>query len=143
MENTHEAAKKIVEMIRPDLGKQAIILALSGPLGAGKTAMTKVIALELGITEDVTSPTYVLHVPYKLKMDNGQWTIDLNHLDVWRLETWDEVERLGLQKMIDDKSLIIIEWADKFEKEIKELGNIKLIWVKIEYDGEERKIEIK
>lgn len=133
-----------MEMIRPELGKRAVIVALSGPLGAGKTAITKIIANELGVLEDVTSPTYVLHIPYHVS--GIEYRVYLNHLDVWRLETWDEVERLGLQKMIEDKSLIIVEWADRFREQlIGESVNqkIKLIWVEIDYkEGEEREIRI-
>lgn len=143
MRKTVEAAKRIVEIIKPELGQRAVIIALSGPLGAGKTAMTKVIARELGVLDEIVSPTYVLHLPYHVS--GIKYHVYLNHLDVWRLETWDEAERLGLSKMIEDKSLIVIEWADKFEYEVQRYkgSEVQVIWVEIDYkEGEEREIRI-
>ena len=140
-----ETAKQLMEIITPEMGKRAVILALEGPLGAGKTTLTKELAKLLGIKENITSPTFVLNVSYRFRIyDLG--FMNLEHLDVWRLEGWNEVERLGLQKMIDDKSLIVIEWADRFREQLISESvklKIRLIWVKIEYgEGEERKINL-
>ena len=120
-------AKKVL-LMRPN------IIALEGPMGAGKTTLTKVLARTLGIKEEIVSPTFVLHRPYSGK--NG---ITFNHIDCWRMEKFGELQHIGLQKMIGEKSTIVIEWADRLEKEIKRLSKkeIKLVWVKIEY-GEKK-----
>ncbi|MEK7154530.1 MAG: tRNA (adenosine(37)-N6)-threonylcarbamoyltransferase complex ATPase subunit type 1 TsaE [Patescibacteria group bacterium] len=111
-------AKKILAM-KPD------IIAMEGPLGAGKTTLTKAIAKELGIEDVIVSPTFILHREYP----------GLDHIDAWRVEDFSEIERLGLGKMLAEKHLVIIEWADKFRQEIKRLRDedIKIIWVRLEY----------
>jgi len=116
-------AKKVL-LMKPN------IVALEGPMGVGKTAFTKVLAKALDIKDEIVSPTFVLHRSYL-----GKSGIALNHIDCWRMESYFELEQVGLAKMIEEKSIIVIEWADKFEKEIKRLSNndVKLIWVRIEY----------
>ena len=111
-------AKKILAM-KPD------IIAMEGPLGAGKTTLTKAIAKELGIEDVIVSPTFILHREYP----------GLDHIDARRVEDFSEIERLGLGKMLAEKHLVIIEWADKFRQEIKRLRaeDIKIIWVRLEY----------
>ncbi len=123
------AQKLFEEKIKPILGRNAIILALSGPMGAGKTTITKEIAKIFNESLVVTSPTFVLHVPYQ----------NFDHLDLWRVETWDEVERLGLLQMIAQKRLIVVEWADKFKDQILAFKGqeVKIVWVEIEYGGKE------
>ena len=110
------------------------IIALEGPLGAGKTTLTKAIAQELGIKDIVVSPTFILHREYP----------GLDHIDAWRVEDFSEIKRLGLAKMLANKHLVIIEWADKFAEEIKRLRNenTKIVWVKLEYGEKENERRI-
>ena len=112
------------------------IIAVEGPLGAGKTTLTKAIAGELGIKDVVVSPTFVLHREYP----------GLDHIDAWRVEEFGEIERLGLSEMLANKHLVIIEWADKFGQEIKRLSDegTKVVWVKLEYSDneDERRITV-
>ena len=81
------------------------VVVLSGDLGAGKTAFTQGLGLGLGVEHPVTSPTFTLANKYE-----GELT--LNHLDVYRLEHFQEVEELGLSELIDSNSLTVIEWGD-------------------------------
>ena len=100
------------------------ISAVEGPLGAGKTTLTKAIAGELGIKDVVVSPTFVLHREYP----------GLDHIDAWRVEDFEEIEKLGLSEMLANKHLVIIEWADKFQAQISKLkSQNKIVWVKLEY----------
>jgi len=139
-----EIANVLWRNLRPIVGKRAIILGLEGPLGAGKTTFIKLFAKAAGVKEEMVSPTYVLHIPHNIQY--SKFNIQLNHIDAWRMEEFGELEQVGLGKMIDDKSIIVIEWADKFREDIRILGyrDIKLIWVEIDYgDGEgERRIKI-
>lgn len=114
-------AKEVLAM-RPD------IIAMEGPLGAGKTTLTKAIAKELGIKDMIVSPTFILHRDYP----------GLDHIDAWRVEDFSEIERLGLSEMLTNKRLVIIEWADRFEFEIRNLKfENRVVWVKIEYGENE------
>ena len=81
------------------------VVVLSGDLGAGKTAFTQGLGLGLGGEHPVTSPTFTLANKYE-----GELT--LNHLDVYRLEHFQEVEELGLSELIDSNSLTVIEWGN-------------------------------
>jgi len=86
------------------------ILALSGPLGSGKTSFTKALAKELGISRTVTSPTFVLMQQYKGK---NFW---LYHLDLYRTKNFAEVSALGLEEVWGRKETItVIEWAEKIQ----------------------------
>lgn len=84
------------------------ILALDGDLGAGKTHFVKGIAAGLGCEGDVTSPTFTLVHEYTA----GR--LPLFHFDFYRLESADEVLRIGLDDYLGVGGVIVIEWAGKF-----------------------------
>ena len=83
------------------------ILALSGDLGAGKTALSQGIAYGLGISEAVVSPTFTLIHEYE------EGRIPLYHMDMYRLETEREFVQLGLEDYFNSKGAIVIEWAER------------------------------
>lgn len=92
-------------------GEKATVVALIGNLGAGKTTLTQQISKELGITETVTSPTFVIEKIYDL--ENQEPFGKLIHIDAYRLEDSRELVNLGWNDIIaDDKNIIIVEWAD-------------------------------
>lgn len=83
-------------------------LALSGELGAGKTALVRGIAAGLGTpSNQVTSPTFVLIHEYKGRLP-------LIHVDLYRLRSGAEAEGIGLQEYFHGNIVTAIEWADKF-----------------------------
>ncbi|MCC6507522.1 MAG: tRNA (adenosine(37)-N6)-threonylcarbamoyltransferase complex ATPase subunit type 1 TsaE [Pirellulaceae bacterium] len=89
-------------------GRLPMMLALCGPLGAGKTQFVRSLAVHLGIrAEAVTSPTYILVQRYR-------GTIELIHLDYYRLRSAAEAWDLGLDEWLVEPALTIIEWAEKF-----------------------------
>ena len=84
------------------------VLALDGDLGAGKTHFVKGIAAGLGCEGDVTSPTFTLVHEYT----GGR--LPLFHFDFYRLESGDEVLRIGLDDYLGAGGVLVIEWAGKF-----------------------------
>ncbi len=83
------------------------VLALTGDLGAGKTLITRGIALGLGITaEQVTSPTFTLIQAYEGRLP-------VIHVDLYRLEDPSAILQLGLEDYFTPQNIVIIEWADR------------------------------
>jgi len=100
------------------------IIALEGPMGAGKTAFTKEVAKIMGVKDEIVSPTFVLHRPYG----------NFHHIDCWRMESGGELEQLGFEKMLGFDSVTVIEWADRVKETVlKYKGRGKIVWVKFEY----------
>ena len=105
--HSHKDLEKLARLI---LAKKPRIIALSGLLGAGKTTLTKEIGKQLGIVENIISPTYVLETEYKIPGSKRLFV----HIDCYRMETVDELIRLGIKSRIKHQDIIVIEWADKF-----------------------------
>jgi tRNA threonylcarbamoyladenosine biosynthesis protein TsaE len=83
-------------------------LALTGPLGAGKTALVRGIAAGLGVRDGrmVSSPTYVLVQEYPGR-------VPIYHIDLYRMvRPAEELADLGLNEMLAD-GVVLIEWADR------------------------------
>ena len=90
----------------------ATLVALSGELGAGKTAFTKAVAKELGVTGIVNSPTFVLEKIYALP-EGGVFT-KLVHIDAYRLESGKELAPLALDTLLaEPRTLIFLEWPER------------------------------
>jgi tRNA threonylcarbamoyladenosine biosynthesis protein TsaE len=85
-----------------------LVIGLCGELGAGKTQLVKGLARGLGVTERVHSPTFALVNVYS----GGR--LALYHLDLYRLETAEQIERAGLDALLDLSGVIAIEWANKW-----------------------------
>lgn len=82
------------------------VVACIGELGAGKTCFLQGLARGLGVTADVTSPTFVLVNQYRGRLP-------IFHLDAYRTEALTEVLELGLEEMMHGDGVTVIEWADK------------------------------
>jgi len=80
------------------------VIVLTGDLGAGKTACSQGIAAGLGVTERVTSPTFTIVQEY-------EGDVPVQHLDLYRLGSVQEVLDLGLDETIDDR-VTLVEWGD-------------------------------
>jgi tRNA threonylcarbamoyladenosine biosynthesis protein TsaE len=88
------------------------LVLLRGDLGAGKTTLVKGIAegFHAASAEDVTSPTFTLVHEYR-----GP-AVNLYHIDLYRIDTPRELETLGLDDLIAENSLLLVEWGDKFAR---------------------------
>src|SRR4051794_13984268 len=98
---TQDLGAAISELARP-----ADVLLLAGELGGGKPALVRGFGRGLGITEPITSPTFMLARQH----DGGR--LVLHHLDVYRLEQMQEVFDVGLPEMLDEGAVTVIEWGD-------------------------------
>ena len=118
------------------IGRQLIkgdVIAMQGTLAAGKTTITKGIAQALGITENITSPTFCLISEYYGKMP-------LYHMDVYRLDGDEDFVNLGTDDMIYGDGVSIIEWSEKIEDMLPDTT----IFINITIDENlTRKIDIK
>ncbi len=110
---THSAEETVAlgRTLAPFLSPPKLVL-LRGDLGAGKTTLVKGIAEAFGAAsaEDVTSPTFTLIHEYR-----GPQTA-LFHIDLYRVDTPRELETLGLDDLISESSILLIEWGEKFSR---------------------------
>lgn len=91
------------------------IVLMYGELGAGKTTLTKGIAVGLGIDTDITSPTFTLMNIYPVK-NNAAEIIHLVHIDTYRLENAEELLAIGVEDYLGSPDTVtIIEWPEKIE----------------------------
>jgi tRNA threonylcarbamoyladenosine biosynthesis protein TsaE len=106
----HEARNFLATLAPKEHG--ATLITLSGDLGAGKTAFTKLIAKALGVEEHVTSPTFVLEKIYALPKGNG--FAKLAHIDAYRLTDAGELAALGFDELMsDEETLVLLEWPER------------------------------
>ncbi len=104
------AVPAIIEGLVP-AGSGATLVTLSGELGAGKTAFVKAAAGLLGVTDSVTSPTFVLEKIYILP-PYGEWK-RLVHIDAYRLKNGSELGALGFDELMTDAgNLVMLEWPE-------------------------------
>jgi tRNA threonylcarbamoyladenosine biosynthesis protein TsaE len=85
---------------------------LRGDLGAGKTTLVKGIAeaFQAAVADEVTSPTFTLIHEYRGPNAN------LFHIDLYRIDTQRELDTLALDDLLSDKSILLIEWGEKFPR---------------------------
>ncbi len=81
------------------------VVSLSGDLGAGKTALVQGLAAALGVRDRVTSPSFTIVHEYK-----GRYPI--LHLDVYRLNSFQEVIDLGFEELLDPGAVLVVEWGE-------------------------------
>ena len=84
------------------------VVALSGPLGAGKTTLARGVLAALGLGDEAPSPSFALVIPYALP----DVTLPLWHIDLYRIEDPAEIEELGLDDARSDAALLI-EWPER------------------------------
>jgi len=111
------------------------LVVLRGALGSGKTTVVKGIAeaFHAASEEDVTSPTFTLVHEYRSPR------VNVYHIDLYRVDTQRELETLGLDDLIAENSVLLIEWGEKFPRFQRE-RDVEIV---LERVGEsERRIQI-
>ncbi|KKQ92160.1 MAG: Sua5/YciO/YrdC/YwlC family protein [Microgenomates group bacterium GW2011_GWC1_39_7b] len=128
-ENTKNLAKEIWQKYESHLGKRAIIFALQGEMGTGKTQFTKGLARAMGIEELVTSPTFNLVNHYS---EGASSAYSLDHIDAWRMVNSDELKNLDFESFVKNKHVVAIEWAERVADVVREFDDEAIIiWIKI------------
>ncbi|EKD96490.1 MAG: hypothetical protein ACD_24C00023G0001 [uncultured bacterium] len=133
---TTEDTKKLAFSIAQKL-KPGDVLALYGDLGSGKTTFTGFLTRALNSTSRVQSPTFVLMRRYKCNLNDIN---NINHIDLYRLSSINEILDLGFEEILNEKNtLSILEWPELIENNLPK----KTIKIKFEIiDENERKINV-
>jgi tRNA threonylcarbamoyladenosine biosynthesis protein TsaE len=116
--NTHIETRNLARKIAkkclktgPDFkNNQAIIFAMSGNLGSGKTTFTQGFAKGLGIVDKILSPTFV--ILKKFKIPNSEFRY-FYHIDCYRIKQQEEILDLGFKEIISSpRNIVFIEWSE-------------------------------
>lgn len=107
--------------------QHGLVIALSGDLGAGKTQLVRGLARGLGVTTRVHSPTFTLVNEYS----GGR--LKLFHLDLYRLETPEQLHSAGIEEFLRPDGVAVIEWAERMEdgKWKMEDGRIRKVRIEV------------
>lgn len=128
-EETEAIGRKIAAKLLP-----GDIIAYYGDLGAGKTAFTRGLAAGLGVTEQVTSPTYTIVNEYL----SGR--LPLFHFDMYRLDSADDLFDIGWEDYLARGGVCAVEWSENVMDALPE----DTVWVRIAREGDTgRSITIK
>ena len=90
------------------LAQPGDVIALSGPLGAGKTSVARGLLAALGLAGEAPSPSFAIVQPYA----PPEVRLPVLHVDLYRIEDAEEIEELGLDEAMGD-SVLLIEWPER------------------------------
>jgi tRNA threonylcarbamoyladenosine biosynthesis protein TsaE len=131
-----ESAKETIELGRKiaSVMHGGQIVALTGPLGSGKTHLIKGIAQGLDAPDStkVCSPTFVLVNEYEAR--GGELT--LYHIDAYRLNSPREFEQLGFEDFCRPDAIVLVEWADKI---LPALAGLEVVQIELDHAGEDKR----
>lgn len=97
------------------------VIAFTGGMGMGKTTFTRGLAIGLGAGDVASSPTFVLLNEYRGRLY-------LEHFDMYRIETWEDLQSTGFFDYLDTDRVLVIEWSENIEGALPD----KVIRVKME-----------
>ncbi|MCF0136635.1 MAG: tRNA (adenosine(37)-N6)-threonylcarbamoyltransferase complex ATPase subunit type 1 TsaE [Lachnospiraceae bacterium] len=109
------------------LGREAgpgMVYALVGDLGTGKTILAKGMALGLGISRDIVSPTFTIVQEYH------EGRLPFYHFDIYRIEDEDELFEIGFDEYLSSEGVCLVEWADQ----VTEAMPPETVWIRIQKD---------
>jgi tRNA threonylcarbamoyladenosine biosynthesis protein TsaE len=103
-EETLTLGRELAAELRPPC-----LVLLEGELGSGKTTLAKGIVAGLGVAseEEVTSPSFTLVHEYGRERK-------VYHIDLYRVESARDFATLGLEDLIDERAIVLVEWGEKF-----------------------------
>lgn len=131
--HTKEDFEDVAQQLLDSLPQQekATIVTLSGELGAGKTTLCQAIGRNLGVEENMVSPTFVLEKIYDLK-DHSHFK-HLIHIDAYRLETKDALSALGFTELLSHpENLILLEWPEDVDVQAQAALSVR---ISVQEDG--------
>ena len=102
-DETLALAGSVGELLRP-----GDVVSLVGGLGAGKTVFARGVARALGVTDPVVSPSFTIVREYEGR-------VPLVHIDVYRLDTIQELHDLGFEELVRDDAVTLVEWGDAID----------------------------
>lgn len=129
VEETQKIAEKLGRLVEPNM-----ILLLDGDLGAGKTTFAKGLAVGLGITRNVKSPTFPIVREYR------EGRLPLFHMDVYRLEGMGGAD-LGLDEYFNSDGVSVVEWSEFIQDELPD-DSLRITLLKDEDDDNRRVIKL-
>ena len=108
------AADLARKFLRVRSQKNALVLALQGDLGSGKTTFTQGFLRSLGVRKKITSPTFVITKSYKLKAKSYKHAY---HIDCYRIKKPKELLDLGLKEILTNpQNIVLIEWTERIRR---------------------------
>ena len=84
-----------------------LLVTIAGDLGAGKTTLVQAICRGLGVTDEVTSPTYALVHRYAAP------SAPVYHLDLYRLDGEPDLQNIGWDDIVAEHALVLVEWPER------------------------------
>ena len=136
-EETKRIAGRLMLKHWDSLSQGPIIVALDGPLGAGKTVFTKGVAKFLKIDTPITSPTYTYLEEYAFVRFDRSGT--LFHLDMWKVDSQQVFERLAFAQLLAPNSVIVVEWWNQVATFVKPLlANYPHVLIKCELNDQDQ-----
>lgn len=99
-DETLALAASVGELLRP-----GDVVSLAGDLGAGKTVFARGVARGLGVAEPVVSPSFTIVREYEGR-------VPVVHVDVYRIDTFQELHDLGFEEVVRDDAVTLVEWGD-------------------------------
>jgi tRNA threonylcarbamoyladenosine biosynthesis protein TsaE len=116
--------------------QRGLVIAVSGDLGAGKTQLVRGLARGLGFDGRIHSPTFTLVNTY----EGGR--LPLFHLDLYRLETLEQIHSAGVDEYLQPDGVAVIEWAERMLQrgvQSAERGSVRMVNIEI-VDDQTRRI---
>jgi tRNA threonylcarbamoyladenosine biosynthesis protein TsaE len=106
------------------------VIALSGPLGAGKTSIARGLLAALGLQGEAPSPSFAIVQPYA----PPDVRVPVTHVDLYRIDDTAEIEELGLDEALVD-SVLLVEWPERAGDRWPEA-----LWLTLSVDGGGRRL---
>ena len=100
-----------------ELGRGAsppLLITLTGELGVGKTTLAQSICRGYGVVEEVTSPTYALVHQYSAPKS------PVFHIDLYRIESPDQLTNIGWDEIVSGRNLVLVEWPERADTRLPE-----------------------